>query len=120
MQNKSEPNKSKSLTAVVLEKLFDQTKKIIKNTLTYLTIFSLVFSSALINTANAVDLDPDNGRTVTAADRLGDSTNAALQDGDNYTLDEAGLTIDANGGAFSFTNLVITNDNATRVLTITD
>ena len=57
MQNKSEPNKNKALAAVILEKLFDQTKKIIKNTLSYLTIFSLVFSSALINTAYAADGD---------------------------------------------------------------
>ena len=57
MQNKCEPNKNKALAAVILEKLFDQTKKIIKNTLSYLTIFSLVFSSALINTAYAADGD---------------------------------------------------------------
>ena len=57
MQNKCEPNKNKALAAVILEKLFDQTKKIIKNTLSYLTIFSLVFSSALINTAYADDGD---------------------------------------------------------------
>jgi len=42
MQNKSEPNKNKALAAVILEKLFDQTKKNYKK---YLILFNNIFFS---------------------------------------------------------------------------
>ena len=92
MQNKSVPNKSKSLTAVVLEKLFDQTKKVIKNTLSYLTIFSLVFSSLMINTASAND-----GDTLTLT-------------GNTFAEDTSSNSGTASGSAAGGTNAISTQD----------
>jgi hypothetical protein len=100
MQNKSEPNKNKALAAVILEKLFDQTKKIIKNTLSYLTIFSLVFSSALINTAYATD-----GDTLTITGTTVDETTAS-----NAGTGNANVTGGTNAISTQDIDLVISGD----------
>ena len=100
MQNKCEPNKNKVLAAVILEKLFDQTKKIIKNTLSYLTIFSLVFSSALINTAYATD-----GDTLTITGTTVDETTAS-----NAGTGNANVTGGTNAISTQDIDLVISGD----------
>ena len=105
------PTKVHTLDAVVLEKLFDQTKKVIKNTLSYLTIFSLVFSSVMINTANAADI------VLTGSANYGIADNGAS--GGTVTMVTApgtgGITMNPTNGAITAGGIEFNSSSATTL-----
>ena len=111
-------NKSKALVAVVLEKLFDQTKKILKNTLSYFTIFSLVFSSLMINTANAADIVLTGSQTVTQADKNGASGGTMGNTDILVVTGTGGITMNPTNGAITAGGIEF-NSSATTTLAST-
>ena len=112
-------HKTKALAVDVLRELFDQSKKILKNTFYYLTIFAIVLSSTFtinISAAIAADVAISNSETVSSIDADGDGTaNDILQSGDTYistgtntfnatgNITIANLKFDGSGGAVGTT-----------------
>ena len=81
-------HKTKALSVDVLRELLDQSKKILKNTFYYLTIFAIVLSSTFtinISAAIAADVQISNNETVSSINADGDGTSDdPLQSGDTY------------------------------------
>ena len=135
-------NKIKALAVDVLRELFDQSKKILKNTFYYLTIFAIVLSSTFtinISAAIAATVAITNGETVSSIDADGDGTSDdILQSGDTYVstgtntfnatgdIEIAILEFDAAGsvtttvinGTMTIGSIAVTDDAAASTLVI--
>ena len=135
-------NKIKALAVNVLRELFDQSKKILKNTFYYLTIFAIVLSSTFtinISAAIAATVAITNGETVSSIDADGDGTSDdILQSGDTYVstgtntfnatgdIEIAILEFDAAGsvtttvinGTMTIGSIAVTDDAAASTLVI--